>query len=34
MEFAASQFALKAIDDSGHIEGLLAGFGNVDLGGD
>lgn len=34
MEFAGSPFEIKALDDSGSIEGLLAGFGNVDHGGD
>ncbi|WP_278984694.1 HK97 family phage prohead protease [Sphingobium yanoikuyae] len=34
MEYAASSFDIKSLDDSGHIEGLLAGFGNVDEGGD
>jgi uncharacterized protein len=34
MEYAASPFELKQLDDSGHIEGLLAGFGDVDHGGD
>lgn len=34
MEYAASPFEIKALDDAGHIEGLLAGFGNVDHGGD
>lgn len=34
MEFAGSPFEIKALDDSGHIEGLLAGFGDVDHGGD
>lgn len=34
MDFAASPFDIKTISDSGSIEGLLAGFGNVDHGGD
>lgn len=34
MEFAASPFEIKALDDSGAIEGLLAGFGDIDRGGD
>lgn len=34
MEQTASPFDIKTLDDSGHIEGLLAGFGNVDHGGD
>lgn len=34
MEFAASSFEIKQLNDSGHIEGLAAGFGNVDHGGD
>lgn len=34
MEFAGSPFEIKSLNDSGHIEGLLAGFGNVDHGGD
>jgi uncharacterized protein len=34
MEYAASPFELKQLNDSGQIEGLLAGFGDVDLGGD
>ena len=34
MEFAASPFEIKALDDAGRIEGLLAGFGNIDQGGD
>lgn len=34
MDYAASPFSIKSITDSGHIEGLLAGFGNVDHGGD
>lgn len=34
MEFVGSPFEIKALDDSGRIEGLLAGFGDVDLGGD
>jgi HK97 family phage prohead protease len=34
MDFAASPFSIKSLNDSGHIEGLLAGFGNVDHGGD
>jgi HK97 family phage prohead protease len=34
MDFAASSFAIKSLNDQGHIEGLLAGFGNVDSHGD
>lgn len=34
MDFAASPFELKSLDDSGVIEGIGAGVGNVDLGGD
>lgn len=34
MEYAASPFEIKALDEAGCIEGLLAGFGNVDRGGD
>jgi uncharacterized protein len=34
MEFAGSPFEIKALDDAGRIEGLLAGFGDVDQGGD
>ncbi|CAN5202512.1 hypothetical protein BH10PSE13_BH10PSE13_00090 [soil metagenome] len=34
MDFAASPFHIKSLDDAGHIEGLLAGFDNVDHGGD
>ena len=34
MEYAGSQFEIKQINDNGHIEGLLAGFGDVDHGGD
>lgn len=34
MEYAGSQFDIKQINDNGHIEGLLAGFGDVDHGGD
>jgi HK97 family phage prohead protease len=34
MEYAGSPFQIKALSDSGQIEGLLAGFGNVDYGGD
>jgi HK97 family phage prohead protease len=34
MEFAGSPFEIKELNDSGAIEGLLAGFGNVDHGGD
>ena len=34
MEYAGSPFEIKQIDDSGLIEGLLAGFGNVDSHGD
>jgi HK97 family phage prohead protease len=29
-----SPFEIKTLDDTGHIEGLAAGFGDVDLGGD
>lgn len=34
MEYAGGPFELKQLNDSGHIEGLLAGFGDVDHGGD
>ena len=34
MDFAASAFDIKSLNDSGSIEGLLAGFGNVDSHGD
>lgn len=34
MDFAVSSFSIKSLDDAGHIEGLLAGFNNVDHGGD
>ena len=34
MEYAGSPFELKSLNDSGHIEGLLAGFGNQDRHGD
>lgn len=34
MEYAGSPFELKKLNDSGQIEGLLAGFGDVDHGGD
>ena len=34
MEFAGSPFEIKELNDSGRIEGLLAGFGDVDHGGD
>lgn len=34
MEYAGSPFEIKQLNDSGHIEGLLAGFGDVDMGGD
>jgi HK97 family phage prohead protease len=34
MDFAASAFDIKSLTDSGSIEGLLAGFNNVDHGGD
>lgn len=34
MDFAASAFDIKSLTDSGQIEGLLAGFGDVDHGGD
>jgi len=34
MDFAASAFEIKELNDSGLIEGMLAGFGNVDHGGD
>ncbi len=34
MDYAASAFEIKQLNDSGSIEGLLAGFGNVDSHGD
>lgn len=34
MDYAASPFSIKSLTDAGQIEGLLAGFGNVDHGGD
>lgn len=34
MDYAASPFEIKSLNDSGQIEGLLAGFGNVDSHGD
>jgi HK97 family phage prohead protease len=34
MEFAGSAFEIKELHTSGHIEGMLAGFGNIDHGGD
>lgn len=34
MEYAGSPFEIKELSDSGAIEGLLAGFGDVDHGGD
>ncbi|MET3824568.1 HK97 family phage prohead protease [Sphingomonas sp. PvP055] len=34
MQYAESPFEIKSLNDSGQIEGLLAGFGNVDSGGD
>lgn len=34
MDYAASPFEIKSLSDSGQIEGLLAGFGDVDHGGD
>lgn len=34
MEYAGSPFEIKELSDGGAIEGLLAGFGNVDRGGD
>lgn len=34
MDYAASPFSIKSLTDGGLIEGLLAGFGNVDHGGD
>lgn len=34
MEYAGSPFEIKQLNDSGQIEGLLAGFGDVDRGGD
>jgi HK97 family phage prohead protease len=34
MDFAASPFEIKTLSDSGAIEGILAGFGDVDHGGD
>lgn len=34
MDFATSSFEIKSLSESGQIEGLLAGFGDVDNGGD
>lgn len=34
MEYSALSFDLKSLSESGHIEGLAAGYGNVDLQGD
>lgn len=34
MDYAASPFSIKSLTETGQIEGLLAGFGNVDHGGD
>lgn len=34
MQYAESPFEIKTLNDSGQIEGLLAGFGDVDQGGD
>jgi HK97 family phage prohead protease len=34
MNYAGSPLEIKQLGDSGHIEGLLAGFGDVDHGGD
>lgn len=34
MKQTASPFEIKNLSDSGQIEGILAGFGNVDFGGD
>lgn len=34
MEYADTPFELKSLDDAGHIEGLAAGFNDVDHGGD
>lgn len=34
MEYTGSPFDIKSLSESGHIEGLLAGFGDVDHGGD
>lgn len=34
MDYAATQFEIKALNDSGQIEGLAAAFGNVDHGGE
>ncbi len=34
MQYAGSPFEIKQLTDSGSIEGLLAGFGDVDHGGD
>lgn len=34
MDYAASPFEIKNLSDTGQIEGILAGFGNVDMGGD
>ncbi|MCO5794023.1 MAG: HK97 family phage prohead protease [Blastomonas sp.] len=34
MEYAASPFEIKQLNDAGQIEGIAAGYGNVDHGGD
>lgn len=34
MDYSASPFEIKNLSDTGQIEGILAGFGNVDIGGD
>lgn len=34
MNFADSPFDIKTLDDTGRIEGILAGFGNIDRGND
>ncbi|SOB88298.1 hypothetical protein SAMN06297144_3449 [Sphingomonas guangdongensis] len=34
MDFAASPLNIKSLNDSGHIEGLLSGFNNIDSHGD
>jgi HK97 family phage prohead protease len=34
MDFAASAFEIKQLDEAGRIEGLAASFGNIDHGGD
>ena len=34
MKFADTPFEIKTLEKSGHIEGLAAAFGNVDMGGD